>query len=289
MDNKAKKHPKTIGLALGGGGAKGLAHIGVIKALEVAGVEIDFIAGTSMGALVGGFYAATRDIKFLENQFLNLKKKDIFPARKILRNHDGILFKNQSIIEALESSVKDVKIENCKISFRAIATNVENGDEVLIGKGSLVDAIKASTAIPLAFRPVSIGGKLLMDGAFVNPVPANVVKDMGADYVIAVDVSSRWVNIPQDPIRLRDIPSMINNAFAVVEYQLAKYTLEKADLVIKPAVLSFSWLDFGEADQIIEAGRKELKRNLKEIRGKTGYPELPKTSFEKFLEFLFES
>ena len=212
---------KKIGLALGGGGARGLAHIGVIKALESAGINIDFIAGTSVGALVGGFYAATKDIKFLESEFFNVRGKDILPIRKILMNQDGILFRNQSFVESLEKVIKDVKVESCKVRFRALATDVENGEEVAIDKGNLIEAIKASTAVPLAFKPVSVGGRLLIDGGFVNPVPADVVRDMGAEYVIAVDVSSRWLNIPKEPIRLRDISEMINNAFAVVEYQLA--------------------------------------------------------------------
>ncbi|MBI3638610.1 patatin-like phospholipase family protein [Candidatus Wolfebacteria bacterium] len=189
MKDKEFKKLK-VGLALGGGGAKGLAHIGVIKALEAAGIKIDFISGTSMGSLIGGFYAATGDVRVLEELFLKLKKGDIFPMSKLLRKRDGNLFRDKSIIELLEADIKGVKIKDCKIPFAAVATDVKNGEDVIIKKGSLTDAIRASSALPVVFAPVSMGGKLLMDGGFSNPVPADVCRDMGAEIVIAVDVSS---------------------------------------------------------------------------------------------------
>lgn len=281
--------PKKIGLALGSGGARGLAHIGVIKALEQAGIKIDCIAGTSMGAIVGGFYAATGDIYLLEEEFLNLRRRDIFSTRHIIHRQDGILFKNPSIIDHLEASLKGEKIENCKIPFRAVATNVENGDEVILDKGNLVEALRASSAVPVVFKPVQIGGKLLMDGGFANPVPADVVRSMGAEYVITVDVSSKWVDIPREQVRLKDIYAMIVNALAIVDYQLAKEKWVQSDLVVRPAVLSFNWLDFAVASDIIDAGRKEMKTHLSEVRKATGYPEPTKTPFEKFIDFLFES
>lgn len=291
MENiKTKSIPKKIGLALGGGGAKGLAHIGVIKALEDAGIKIDYIAGTSMGALVGGWYAATGDIDSLEDLFLKLKKRDIVPMSKIIRKKDGVLFRDQAIIQLLEGQVKNLKIEDCEIPFRAVATDVQNGDEVVIRKGSLVEAIKASTALPVIFNPVSLKvslkDRLLMDGGFSNPVPADVVRNMGAEFVIAVDVSSEWHNISGESMNPIHFYTTIAHALSIVEYQLARRILEGADVVLRPAVLSFNWLAFGEAADIVREGEMELRRNLKEIRKKTGYPELPKTLFDKFFDFL---
>ena len=193
---------KKIGLALGGGGAKGLAHIGIIKALENAGIKIDYIAGTSMGALVGGWYAATGDINALEDFIVHIKRSDIFPIKEIVNRKDGALFKGESIADKLREELKNIKIEDLQIPFAALATNTKNGDEVRLKNGDLVDAIRASTALPIVFAPVAINGHLLIDGGLANPVPADVVKDMGAEYIIAVDVSSRWFAVPEYDLAL---------------------------------------------------------------------------------------
>src|SRR3990167_7080050 len=153
---------KKVGLALGGGGAKGLAHIGIIKALENAGIKIDYIAGTSMGALVGGWYAATSDIKSLEDFIVHIKRSDIFPIKEIIKRKDGALFKGESIADKLRKELKNIKIEELKIPFAALTTDAKNGDEVCLKNGDLVDAIRASTALPIVFAPVAINGQLLI-------------------------------------------------------------------------------------------------------------------------------
>ncbi len=277
---------KKIGLALGGGGAKGLAHIGIIKALEAAGIKIDYIAGTSMGALVGGWYAATGDIKSLEDFIIHIKRGDIFPIKEIVKRKDGALFKGESIADKLRKELKNIKIEDLQIPFAALATNTKNGDEVRIKKGDLVDAIRASAALPIVFAPVTIDGQLLMDGGLVNPVPADVVKDMGADYVIAVDVSSKWFTAPEELVTTHDVYSIISSALSIIEYQIAKNVLKNANLVLRPPVMSHSWIEFNKAQEIIKAGERELELNLREIRRKTGYKKPAQTLAEKFLDFI---
>ncbi len=281
--------PKKVGLALGGGIARGLAHIGVIKTLEEAGIEISFIAGTSMGALVGGWYAATKDIKSLENLFLNSKENGISEITKILKKWDGdsLQLKNQLITKILKDNLKDIAIEKCKIPFRAVATDVKNGDEVVLKEGSLIEAIKSSIAIPIVFNPVSLNSRLLMDGTFCNPVPADAVKDMGAEFVIAIDVSTKWLDFSERQFGLTSVPYLVLNVYSAVEYQLAKIHLKSADFILKPLVLNFGWFDFNRASEIIRAGVKETKANLKEIFARTGYAEPPRTPFEKFLDFIF--
>lgn len=278
--------PKKVGLALGGGGAKGLAHIGIIKALEAAGIKIDYIAGTSMGALVGGWYAATGDIRTLENFIFQIKKADIFPIKEIIKRKDGALFKGESIADKLRKELGNIKIEELKIPFAALATNAKNGDEVRLKKGDLVDAIRASIALPIVFAPVTIDGQSLMDGGLVNPVPADVVKNMGADYIIAVDVSSRWLMAPEELATTRDIYHVVSSALSIIEYQIAKNVLKSADLVLRPPVLHYDWLEFSNAQKIIKVGKQELELNLKEIRRKTGYKKPPQTLAEKFLDFI---
>src|SRR3989344_3054713 len=277
---------KKVGLALGGGGAKGLAHIGVIKALINAGIKIDYISGTSMGALVGGWYAATGDIKMLEHFILDVKKDDILPAKKMIKNKDGSFFKDESIANILRKGLENIKIENLEIPFTAVATDAKNGDEVLLNSGDLVDAIRASIALPIVFAPVAIDGNLFIDGGLSNPVPANIVRSMGADYVIAVDVSSKW---PVDSGELStnyDLYHIISRALSIIEYQIAKNILKSADLVLRPPVLNYDWLEFNKAKEIMKVGEQELELNLREIRRKTGYRKTDKTLTEKFLDFI---
>ncbi len=279
---------KKIGLALGGGAAKGFAHVGIIKALENAGINIDYIAGTSMGALVGGYYAMTKNAKMLEDQILNTKRSDIFPISELIKRRDGALFRGESIADTLKKEFGDAKIENCKIPFTAVATDVANGDEVIINSGSLVEAIKASIALPAIFKPVEIGGKLLMDGGLANPVPADIVKNMGAEYVIAVDVSSKWMTAPDELLKTHDIYSIVSNAFSIIEYQIAKGPLKSADIVLRPPVLNYDWMNFEKARELIKIGERELELSLREIRRKTGYKKPPQTLGEKFLDFIFK-
>ncbi len=279
----------TTGLALGGGGAKGLAHIGVIKVLKNAGISIDFIAGTSMGALVGAWYAATEDIEFLEDLFLKIKPREIFPVTEMLRHKKGALFKGDSVSHLLKSSFHNLSFKDCKVPFVAVATDARNGDEVILKSGKLMDAVDASIALPLIFSPVEAGGKLLMDGGLVNPVPADIVREMGAEYVIAVDVSSRWADSPDEAIDTKSMYAAISSSLGIVEYQLAKNILKQADVVIKPQIFGFGTFSFGSAREIIGIGAEETRLHLREIRRATGYPELPKTFGEKFLDFLFHS
>lgn len=277
---------KKIGLALGGGGAKGLAHIGVIKALEEEGLVIDYVAGTSMGALVGGWYAANRNIKFLENIFLKIEHKNIFSEEEA-RQKGGNLFRGKNFGDLLEKILDGKDFAHCELPFCAVATNMESGQELDIKEGPLAEAIKASIALPIVFQPVRRDGQLLVDGAFTNPVPADVVKEMGAEFVLAVDVSSRWINLQDDLITPRSTDALIRHAFTAIEYQLAQKVLKQADVVVHPSVLTYDWLDFFRAKEIIEAGYDETKRQIDEIREKAGYPKKePATIMEKINEML---
>lgn len=281
----AKKR-KKIGLALGGGGARGLAHIGVIKALREFGIEPDYVAGTSMGSIVGGWFCAGEPLEDLEGIFLKAKEKGLFSKTKIIWKRDGVLFKDFEIQAALEKRLSHISIEKCKTPFAAIATNVKNGDEVVLDKGSMNFALKASSAVPIAFKPVKTEeNELLVDGAFSNPVPADVVRKMGAEIVIAVDVSSRWVNLDQE-IKLTNIRSLMSSSLQAVEYQLAKDHEKEADVVLRPAVTHLGWLDFNNAEDIISAGYREARANINKI-SKTSGQKLPeKTLFDKFVDFV---
>jgi NTE family protein len=284
--------PKKIGLALGGGGAKGLAHIGVIKILERAEVPIDFIAGTSMGVLIGGWYAATGNIYIMEKLFLSLKDRTILPETKLNEKKDGNLFGDNTIVDLLEAAFKGKTLENCQIPFAAVATDVENGKEVVLKEGKLVDAVRASIAMPVAFKPIKIDGKLLMDGGFANPVPADVVRKMGADIVIAADVSSRWMKISSDDLmdatKIKDLYSLIHELIGGVQYHITQRVLKEADIVLKIPVNTLSWLEFNRAAEIIGRGEKITREHMKEIEEKTGYESAIKRTFlENFMDSIF--
>jgi NTE family protein len=286
LKNKLEKKRKKVGLALGGGGAKGLAHIGVIKVLEKYGIPIDYIAGTSMGAFVGGWYAAHGTTKILENLFLEIDEGEVLPVRKIARNKEGILFSDKLVLEGLEEGFYGRKIEDCDIPFAAITTDVESGAEVVLRSGSLLESVRASISLPIIFKPVKVNGRLLMDGGFVNPVPADIVRKMGADIVIAIDVSSRWLNIEEESVHLRNIYSIISKTFSALEYQVAQRVLKEADIIMRPAVLGYEWLEFHQAKQIIAKGVDETEENIEEIEKKTGYKQIKKeTLLEKIIDF----
>jgi NTE family protein len=280
-----EKQRKKIGLALGGGGAKGLAHIGVIKVLEKYAIPIDFIAGTSMGAMVGGWYAAHGNVESLEKIFKEVDHKEVLPVRKVIKNHKGILFSDKMVIQDLEDGFYGRKIEELSIPFCAVSTDVETGAQVILKEGNLSEAVSASIALPIMFKPARIDGKLLMDGGFVNPVPADIVREMGADFVIAIDVSSKWLDVTEEQIGIRNIYSIVSKVFSAMEYQVAQKILTEADIILRPAVLGYSWRDFDKAKEIIEKGIDETENSIDDILQNTGYRgKRQKTLFEKIFD-----
>jgi len=196
------------------------------------------------------------------------------------------LFRGESIVRLLQSHFKNFSFEDCKIPFRAVAADAKSGEEVIFKSGKLADAVRASIAIPVIFSPAEVGGKLFVDGGLVNPVPADVVRAMGADFVIAVDVSSKWAGEAKSD-GVASIYSAFTNALDIVEYQLAKGRLAEADIVLRPPVMNYEWLKFDKVGEIINAGAEEARLHLGEIFKKTGYEERPKGIGEKFLDFLF--
>ncbi len=176
-----------IGLALSGGAAKGLAHIGVIKALEESGINIDYIAGSSMGALIGAAYASGIPIdtvaKIATNVDWKTTSKLLFPGFP-----SSGLVKGNKVKDFFYTIYGDKKIENLPIPFSATAADISTGSLYIINKGNLLEAVRASTSVPVIFTPVKYQDKFLVDGGLVNPVPIDIVREMGADFVIAVHV-----------------------------------------------------------------------------------------------------
>jgi len=181
------KHKPRIGLALGGGAVRGWAHIGVIRALEAAGIHPDLVCGTSIGALVGAAYAAGEIDRF-EQWVLGMGIKEVFSLLDVRLN--GGVLKGEKLMEFYRNNFVDKPIEELTIPFGAVATSLHNGAEVWLRKGSTVEAIRASIALPGLLSPVLREEQILVDGGLVNPVPVSLARAMGADIVIAVDLNS---------------------------------------------------------------------------------------------------
>ena len=186
---KCKKKGLKFGLALGGGSARGLAHVGVIKVLEVYHIPIDIIAGTSIGSVIGGLYASGATVRQLEEVALSIKKsKTLFMIDPVFP-HSGLISGDRIEKMLNQFGIKDKTFDNLKIPFAAVATDVESGAEVILNQGKVIDAIRASISIPGIFTPVKYQDYYLVDGGVVDPVPVDVVKMMGADIIIAVSLA----------------------------------------------------------------------------------------------------
>ena len=188
-DRRQTEKEAKIGLALGSGAARGLAHIGVLKALKEEGVSIDIIAGSSMGALIGACYAREGEIKIFEEIILRIDWKQL---ARLADPNLALLFKGiihgKKVKEFLRTLIGDIQFKDLKIPLAIVTTDVNTGEEVIIKEGSVIEAVRASISIPAIFMPVKSKNRFLMDGGIVNPVPVSVVKDMGATFVIACNV-----------------------------------------------------------------------------------------------------
>lgn len=196
------KRKKKIGLALGSGSARGWSHIGVIRALSDAGIKPDCIAGTSMGALVGSFYAAG-SIDELEEFARNFDWKQLSSFIDISLPRTGLI-EGRKLSDFFHKHLKDMNIEDTDIPLATVATDLNTGTEVIIRKGSLIDAVRASISVPGVFTPVQLNNMLLVDGGLVNPVPVSVLKEMGADIVIAVDLNHDLLTSSEISIKDKD-------------------------------------------------------------------------------------
>jgi len=280
----------NLGLALGGGGARGLAHIGVLKVFDNENIKIDAITGCSMGAIVGGLYAYFGNAKDVEEFILNAMKHPKFrelgfeKLNENSKNADKNYFnKFLDYIELRLQAIKslttlsyfdgettkeiydilpDISLDNLKIKFSAISTDLITGEEINFVKGNLRDVLRASSAIPGIFPPVKLNGYLLIDGYTSENVPASKVRQIGASKVVAVNVS-KTLNIIEPPKNLIDI---LYRTEDITSYHLSMMKLKEADLIIYPDVMNYSWTDFDKAKEIIEAGVTAAEKKLNEVK-----------------------
>lgn len=236
-DSMSLRNRKTVGLALGSGSWRGLAHIGVIKELVKEGIPIDYVAGSSAGALVGGlysYYGRTSEIEKIAKSFGYKSLYGILfdPARKL-----GLI-KGRKYTEFIERYVGDTKIEDLKIKFAAVCSDLIEGQAIGISAGKLSEAIRASSSIPVIFKPETINGRLLVDGGNSMPIPVEVVKDMGAEVIVAVNLYNNFFPFKMEYLKKQVLNSMTVSriTYEMMIYSLANENLKNADVVINPRI-----------------------------------------------------
>lgn len=255
-----KKQRKKIGLALGSGGLRGLAHIGVIKVLERNNIPIDFIAGTSIGAIVGGIYAQKGNISDIEKLAQRFSYRDLINIFFDPKLHLGLV-KGQKAQKFLENFIGDTKIEDLRIPFRAVATDLYTGEVVTFDKGKLSLAIRASSCMPFVFEPVKYNNYYLVDGGVSQPVPVKTARKMGADIVIAVNLDTTFFSSPSQ--KRFTIVGLLRDSVNLLRYHLAKENVKEADIVINPDVPDISWWTrLNEGKKIIALGEKAAEKTI---------------------------
>ena len=283
--------PPKIGLALSGGGACGIAHIGVLKALEEAGISVHMIAGVSMGSLVGGLYAAGHTPVEIEAATARVDWNDIFrdaprrsslfPGQKIRADARALQIRFEGFRADLPSSwtggqklsqflwnmtaraafLAHEDFDRLPIPFRAVTTDLLSGKKIVLSSGDLAEAIQASAAVPLFFAPVQRGGQWLVDGGLLDPVPVDVLREMGADFVIAVNITGQlW---PEH--KLKSILDIADQATTIMTTAAKETQLRDADFVITPDLGDHTAMDFTRLDTLIAQGEKATRDLLPEL------------------------
>ncbi|HRD74998.1 MAG TPA: patatin-like phospholipase family protein [Hyphomicrobiaceae bacterium] len=288
-----------IGIALGGGAARGWAHIGVLRALVQAGIKPDIIAGTSIGAVVGGCFAAGR-LDELEGFARELTRRKVFGFLDFNLAGSGLIT-GQKLVDRLEAYLGDLDIEDLPAKFVSVATEIGTGHEVWLGSGKLVAAMRASYALPGIFKPASVGGRWLFDGALVNPVPVSVCRALGARYVIAVNLNSdlggkgtviQAFDTSEDTATAQPaepegrgarrliarqllgpssdapgISTVVVDAFNIVQDRIARSRLagDPPDAMISPKLASIGLFEFHRADEAIQQGVMAAAREVEDL------------------------
>lgn len=290
-DNVTKKRPR-IGLVLSGGGARGFAHIGVLKILEANHIPVDYVAGASMGALVGALYATGRTPAEMENLVETLDWNKLLQGRPDFdqltyrrkqdrRNLPGaITLGGKKTNLKLPSSLNpgheiglvldnlmlpygdNADFDNLPIPFRAVATDLVNADTVVLKSGSLAQALRATMAIPAVFAPIELDGKILADGGILNNIPTDVVKAMGADIVLVVNIESQL----GDRKSLQDLVGILGQTFYVATVENSRRSLRQADIIVAPDLKNYGTFDFNAGKEIVQLGYEGAQAKVNLLR-----------------------
>ena len=248
-----------IGLALGGGAARGFAHIGVIQVLEEAGIRPDLVVGTSAGSLLAAMYASGKTGQEMAQLAQAMDEGAItdwaFPSRGLIRG--------EALARYVREQTGGRTIEQMKLPLGIVATDLDSGAPILFQRGDIGAAVRASSAVPAVFQPVKIGLREYVDGGLVSPVPVRFARQMGAEMVIAVDISS-----PPDGNATGDMMKLLLQTFAIMGQSINHFELRDADIVLRPSLAGVSSADFTARLKAIQAGREAALRQLPEIRAR---------------------
>jgi NTE family protein len=251
--------PPRIGLALGGGAARGFAHIGVIQVLEENGIRPDLVTGTSAGSLVAALYASGHDGQQMAALALSMDEGAItdwsFPTRGLIRG--------EALARYVREQTRGQPIELMKLPLGIVATDLDSGAGVLFQRGDTGLAVRASSAVPAVFQPVKIGEREYVDGGLVAPVPVRYARQMGAEFVIAVDISS-----PPDGAPTGDLMKMLLQTFAIMGRSINQFELREADLVLRPVLAGVGSADFTARARAIAAGREAALKALPALKAR---------------------
>jgi len=256
------RHVK-IALALGGGAARGFAHIGVIKALEAQGIHPDIVVGTSAGSVVGALYASGYDGFALQKIALEMDETTISDwAIPFLNKSSGVL-KGEALQAYVNKAVRNQPIEKLKIPFGAVATDLKTGQPILFRRGNTGMAVRASSSVPGVFQPVTIAGRTYVDGGLVAPVPVRFAKEMGAEFIIAVNISSAT-----DQAATASSVDVLLQTFTIMGQRLNQLELKDADVVITPALASMGGTDFNGRNLAVLAGEQAAAKAMADLKAK---------------------
>jgi NTE family protein len=260
--NKRKK----VGLVLGSGGARGLAHVGVIKTLLKHKIPIDLIVGSSVGAFIGGMFASSGKIDELEKMVMEVTHKDI---AKVLFDPTwgGGLVKGEKTLEFFKKLFSDKKFEDLIMPFFAVATDLYTAKQVVISEGDVATAVRASISVPLIYSPVMYAGHLLVDGGVSCPVPVEIAKENGAEVVIAVNLDGVYFSGHDN----KDFSSsstvdVLKDSYFALRYNLANKEVKEADIVIEPEMKYIEDFDFVGGKAAVEAGERATEKQMARVK-----------------------
>jgi NTE family protein len=246
---------KNIGLALGGGAVLGSAHIGVLKAIEEYEINISAVSGTSIGAIIGALYAFGKSADEIKEIALDIKWSKL---SSLTLSRMGVL-SNEKVGKIITDNIGDVDFEDAKIPFSVVATDISTGKRVVLDKGSVKDAVMASSCIPGMFIPVEIEDQLLVDGGLVENVPSKAIKEFDIDKSICINLNAK-----HSYRKPKGVVEVLLNTFDIMVNRLTDVQLEDADIVIQPDLSKYNVLNTSQIKDLIEVGYKAAKEDLKE-------------------------
>ena len=270
---------RKIGVALSGGAARGLAHIGVLEVLDETGVEVSAVSGCSMGAIVGAIYSLGIPLKEVKNYLKNTDWRNFLIASVLGLSRAGIV-NDRKVDAGLQRFLGSKTFSDCKKQFCCVAVDIMSGEKKVIKSGSLKEAVRASISIPGMFPPVQKENALLVDGGVIEPLPTHAIKELGCNFIIASSIVFESENppVPEEgetknhlmalKIKKISIQTIIDKSMNLIYTQMVQSYLREAHIVIEPKIGDFGFFDFVKGEQIIEAGRRAALKKIPEIKKK---------------------